>query len=203
MSSIEKTELRKKYKLLRDSVPNDKRHKLSQKIAENLFKTDFWKNIDCLTCFVSFGSEVETHSIISAALKQEKKIFVPKINLSTDEIEFFQITDFDKDLKMGSYGILEPSTTNISSVDSNIPNLHIIPGLVFDKNGFRIGYGKGYYDKFLKNVSPYAVKIALAFEFQIVEYLPHTTNDIPVDVLITENDILFIQEQEYFEDSEY
>ena len=133
--------------------------------------------------FVSFNSEVDTHDMIRNALKN-KTIIIPKV--AHHEIEPSFIIDFDN-LIPGKFGILEPIET-MKIAYKNI-DLILVPGIAFDKEGHRIGYGFGYYDKFLKKV-PKAIKIGLAFDFQIVDKIPREMHDVPVDLIVTEERVV-------------
>lgn len=189
-----KRELREDIKAKRDALDKASLHKLSDDIAINLYDTSFWKHNEWINCYISFASEVDTRNIIQKGLNDSKKICVPRINPETDNIELYQIMDLESDVQPGKYGILEPDIKKTEKVHNQIPVLHIVPGIVFDKNGGRIGYGKGYYDRFLKTINPYSVKLALAFEMQIADKIPSYENDIPVDVIVTEKSVIYLND---------
>ena len=133
--------------------------------------------------FVSFNSEVSTHQMIKEALKTKTAV-IPKV--VHHEIEPSVILDFDN-LVPGKFGILEPIET-MKIAYKNI-DLVLVPGIVFDKEGHRIGYGFGYYDKFLKKV-PKAIKIGLAFDFQIIDKIPTEIHDVLVDMIVSEKRVI-------------
>ena len=130
--------------------------------------------------FASFNSEVNTHDMIKKTFGK-KNIVIPKI--IQHEIEPSVIIDFDNLVPSGKFGILEPIEA-MKIAYKNI-DLVLVPGIAFDKEGHRIGYGFGYYDKFLKKV-PKAIKIGLCFDFQIVNKIPREEHDAPVDLIVTE-----------------
>ena len=158
--------------LLKDSILN-KRNSLSKekiignsiKIKNSLFNLQPYKEAKTPMFFVSFNSEVDTHDIIRESLGR-KTIVVPKV--VHHEIEPSVIIDFDN-LIEGKFGILEPIEA-MQIACKNI-DLVLVPGIAFDKEGHRIGYGFGYYDKFLRKV-PKAIKIGLCFDFQVVDNIP-------------------------------
>ena len=152
----------------------------SNKIKDNLFNLEDYNKSKTIMFFVSFNSEVNTHSMIRDALKN-KRVVVPKV--AHHEIEPSVIIDLDNLVESGKLGILEPIET-MKIASKNI-NLVLVPGIAFDKEGHRIGYGFGYYDKFLKKV-PKAIKIGLCFDFQVVDKIPRETHDVPVDFIVTE-----------------
>jgi len=167
----------------RNSLPKQEIIEKSRKIKGNLSNLDYYKKSKTIMFFVSFNSEVDTHDMIRDALKN-KPVVVPKV--AHHEIEPSLIIDFDN-LIPGKFGVLEPIET-MKIAYKNI-NLVLVPGIVFDKEGHRIGYGFGYYDKFLKKV-PKAIKIGLAFDFQVVDKIPKETHDVPVDLIVTEKRVV-------------
>ncbi|MBI2542481.1 5-formyltetrahydrofolate cyclo-ligase [Candidatus Woesearchaeota archaeon] len=155
----------------------------SEQIKKRLLGLEQYKNSKTIMFFVSFSSEVYTHSMIGDALKN-KTVVVPKV--MHHGIEPSVIIDFDS-LIQGKFGILEPIEA-MSIAYKNI-GLVLVPGIVFDKTGHRIGYGFGYYDRFLAKV-PKAIKIGLAFDFQLVDKIARETHDVPVDFIVTEERVV-------------
>ena len=168
----------------RNSLPKEEITEKSKKIENNLFNLSQFKKSKLAMFFVSFNSEVNTHEMIKKSL-QNKKVAVPKV--LQHEIEPSIILDVDSLVPSGKFGILEPIEA-MKIAYKNI-DLVLVPGIAFDNEGHRIGYGFGYYDKFLKKV-PKAVKIGLCFDFQIVDKIPHEEHDVAVDFVITEARVL-------------
>ena len=168
----------------RNSLSNDEILEKSDLIRKNLFNLQEYKKSETAMFFVSFGSEVNTHEMVKESLKT-KTIVVPKV--MHNEIEPSVIIDFDNLVPSGKFGILEP----IEAMKIAYKNIDIVlaPGIAFDKEGHRIGYGFGYYDKFLSKV-PKAVKIGLCFDFQVVEKVPKEEHDVPVDLIVTEKRVM-------------
>ena len=167
----------------RNSLSKEEILEKSNKIKNNLFSFNQYKKAKTIMFFVSFNSEVNTHEMIKDALKS-KTVVVPKV--VNHEIEPSIIIDFES-LVHGKFGVLEPIET-MRVAYKNI-ELVLVPGIVFDKRGHRIGYGYGYYDKFLKKV-PKAFKIGLAFDFQVIDKIPKEQYDMPVDLIITEERVI-------------
>jgi len=157
----------------------------SKLIKNNLLSLKEYKEAKTIMIYVSFGKEVETHNLIKEALKT-KTVLVPKVK--EDQIIACKINTLD-DLEQGAFGILEPKTS-VEFSKKKI-ELIILPGIVFDKLGNRIGYGKGFYDKFLKNIN--ATKIALAFDFKVLEQVPTRKYDIKMNIIVTEKNIIQIK----------
>lgn len=139
-------------------------------------------NAPVIYIYIDYHHEVSTRSIIETAWKLNKIVAAPKI--IDREMKFYQIHTFD-DLAPGTFGILEPLTNECIS---NNEGLMIMPGVVFDVNCHRIGYGKGFYDRYL-NRYPALDKIALAFDLQIVDQIETEPHDINPQFVITESQI--------------
>lgn len=142
----------------------------------------FFLNADTIFCYVDYNHEVDTHAIMETAWKLQKKVAVPKVN--GDSMEFYDIQSFSE-LEEGFFHILEPVTASIAD-DSSA--LVIMPGAAFDKKRNRIGYGKGYYDKYLQQHKNHRM-MAIAFDFQMVESIPADEFDIHPEIIITEEKI--------------
>ena len=180
---MKKEELRKKYINLRKSI-NNKEEK-SKIIASKLLSFDVLKNANVVAIYVSMEEEVSTHEIINYFLSMSKIVCVPLIKMD-GSMKFIRI-DSMKNLKENKFGILEPE--NDSVVIKNI-DIIIMPGVCFDRYGNRIGFGKGYYDRYLKD-NEKIIKIALAFSEQVIKDKIFSENhDIKYDYLITEKEII-------------
>lgn len=167
----------------RNSLSKDEIIEKSSLIKKNLFNLEQYKSSKTIMFFASFNSEVNTHDMIRNSLKN-KTVLIPKI--LNHQIEPSVIIDFDN-LIPAKFGIPEP--IELMKIAYKNISLVLVPGVVFDKEGHRIGYGFGFYDKFLAKV-PKAVKIGLCFDFQIVDKIPHETHDIPVDFIVTEKRVV-------------
>ena len=179
-----KNELKESILEKRNSLSQLEIIQKSNQIKNNLFNLEHYNKAKIVMFFVSFNSEVNTHEMIKEALKN-KIIVIPKV--AHHEIEPSVIIDFDNLVPSEKFDILEPIET-MKIAYKNI-NLVLAPGIVFDKQGHRIGYGFGYYDKFLKKV-PKAFKIGLAFDFQVVDKIPIEMHDVPVDMIVTEEGVI-------------
>lgn len=179
-----KNQLKKDILEKRNSLTKQEILEKSELIKNNLFRNKFYRESKSVMFFVSFNSEVYTHEMIKEALKS-KRVIVPKV--VEHEIEPSLIIDFDSMVSSGRFGILEPIEAMKVAYD-NI-DLVVVPGSVFDLNGHRIGFGLGFYDRFLHKVSR-SVKIGLAFDFQIVDKIPHEEHDVPVDFIVTDKRII-------------
>lgn len=177
-----KKALRKQVLEKRDLLKKEGVIEKSRLIKEKLFLMPEFINAKTIAICVSFNNEVFTHSMIKELLGK-KRILVPKVQ--NNEIIFSEINNFDE-LKPGKFNILEP--VNTKEVNNDEIDIIIVPGIVFDKKGHRIGYGYGMYDKLLKKIK--CTKIGLAFNFQIIDKIPKEDYDIAVDKVITEERVI-------------
>lgn len=169
---MNKNLLRKKYLELRKNCKSN-----SSAICKKLFSLPEFINAKTVFTYVSFGFEINTFNIIKKCLELGKKVAVPKCINSN--IEFYYINSL-KDLILGQYNILEP-TTSYKALDFN-NSICITPGVVFDKRGYRIGYGKGFYDRFFQKYTGF--KIGLCSKECCIEKIENDNFDIPVDIVI-------------------
>lgn len=188
----EKASLRKKLKAARASIPEEAKHSYDDLIFQNVVKTDAYKNCRELLIYVSGGIEVGTHDIIRQAFLDGKLVLVPRCVSGTNIMEFFRICSFD-DLEIGAYGILEPKQHCSEQTEFN-DAICIVPALAFEKNGYRIGFGKGYYDRFLKGFS--GPKLGICYEKFVIDDVYMEPHDIPVDLIVTEKKTLIIDKDE-------
>ena len=137
---------------------------------------------------VSFGSEVNTHEIIKKAIIDKKNIYVPKIDMKKKEMIAVKIHSLIE-LSVNNYGILEPINVDKDKIANDF-DIIVMPGVAFDENGNRIGYGGGYYDKYLEKNIFKAKKVALAYEEQILERIESDFHDIKVDFIINTKKII-------------
>jgi 5-formyltetrahydrofolate cyclo-ligase len=183
-----KAELRKELLSLRDSKTREFLHGKSLEIRKQLFSMPEFQKARKILFYVSFGSEVETLQTIREAIKMGKVVAVPSTDKKKHTMVASQVVDLDKELEEGSYGIPEPKKEFIRELPVEGFDMVVVPAVAFDKGGYRIGYGGGYYDRFLLKTN--ALKVGLAFDFQVVDSLPREEHDLPVDKIVTENHIL-------------
>jgi 5-formyltetrahydrofolate cyclo-ligase len=166
--------------LLRHMMPAEDRIKADRKITDSVLTKPEWKKAETVCLYMSTPDEVDTKPLLAAALSAGKTVVFPSIE--RDELVLHQIRSI-RDFTPGVYRILEPKKTT-PRVDTKSVDLCIVPGIVFDQDGYRLGHGKGYYDRLLSRVS--APKFGLAYEIQMVAKLDHTSYDVPMTVVVTE-----------------
>lgn len=197
----EKKLLRKEVISLRDALPKEEWQKKSSRIEEVFLTLPEYQSAEHLLCYADYRNEVKTRSLIVKSLQRGMHVYCPAVCGKTmDFYEIFSLSELD----FGYRGILEPkcrSLERIFSVPASGSVLMILPGAVFDKACHRIGYGGGYYDKYLaalmKDAGAAAEKpsaeiftAAAAFSFQVKEAIPYEEHDICPQIIITEKEIL-------------
>lgn len=183
-----KKQLRRKYKDIRLNMPPDEKQRLDRKIAGKVLDSWGFRENDTILTYVSTPIEVDTHEIIKKAWKQGKTLAVPRCIEGTRDMDFYIIRSYD-DLEKGTFGVMEPKPQLCEKLSDYNQGLCIVPALAFDKEGFRLGYGKGYYDRFLSAFKGNTVGICYA-ECLAETPLPHGRYDRKVSLLITENAML-------------
>lgn len=186
MNSQEKKNLRNKILFIRDSLEKEMKDAMDYDIYNNLINSQIYLKAKSIFIYLSFGSEINTKKIVIKALKDKKEVYIPKIYKEDKEdkvMKAVRLKSFN-DLKENSIGILEPIDDN-DYIDKKEIDLILVPGVVFDLNGNRIGYGGGYYDRYLQDIKEISNKVVLAYDLQIVESIKPEIHDISFDYIIT------------------
>ncbi len=172
--------LRASLKQRRAKISRSDRESHSKIIADRLFELTEIQNANVVFAYISYATEVMTHDILKILLADGKKVVVPKI-LSSKNMVAQHFVSWD-DLEPGTLGILTPKNGEVTHEPVDVA---ITPGLGFTEQGQRIGFGAGYYDRWFAT-HEVSLKVAIAFEDQIIESLPTEETDIPVDQILTE-----------------
>jgi len=179
-----KNSIRKKILALRDGMPDDERLLFSKNITDALLKMEQIQQAENILCFAGYKSEVSTTELIVSLLNGDKRVFLPRVD--GDEMEFYRIQGL-QDFEEGYKGILEPSMacTEVFRGPVSKETVMLMPGAVFAKDGSRIGYGKGFYDRYLAK-HDIMNRIALCFSSQLLESIPSDAHDKKASVIVTE-----------------
>jgi len=177
--NIQKAALRKHLLEKRDATSAELREISSERIHQNLKRITSFTNSQNIACYFPIGSEIDTHNIMLDMLEQDKNLLLPRI--VNNNLEFCIVPNLEK-LEKGSFEIMEPkdSCKKAEKIDCVL-----IPTVGVSKSGVRLGYGKGYYDRFLSLID--AVKISLTYSKQIVKSIPNDSHDIKIDWIVTED----------------
>lgn len=179
-----KKSIRKLVQERKDALSKDERQNLDNIIFDKVINSCAYKNSHTIFIFVSYNNEVDTHKIIKQALRDKKILCVPRIISKEEGMDIVQIKSFE-DLKEGAYGILEPDDSELKIEEKNI-DVSYLPGLAFDRRGGRVGYGGGFYDRFLLKTRKNSKKIGLAYKFQVFPEVPTEEHDVFIDGIITD-----------------
>ena len=160
----------------------------SKKIIASLEELPEVQQAQTLFVYVHFRSEVQTLPFIRRSIRAGKTVTVPLTLVQEKKLPAVRITDPDSELRPGYCGIPEPDPKLVQTgeTDPGTIDVVIVPGSVFDRRGGRLGYGGGYYDRFLVHAAPRATRVALAYELQVVDTLELQPHDQLMDRLITE-----------------
>lgn len=183
----EKHALRAECKNARRALTDGEKERLDRKIVNKFLNLFQYREAKVLLCYVSTEIEVETYKIMQNALECGKTVAVPRCIDGTREMDFYIITDFSQ-LESGAFGVLEPNPDVCEKLTDLSKGLCIVPALSYDLQGFRLGYGKGYYDRFLARFS--GETVGLIYENCLRQSLPHGKFDRRTEKIVTENRVI-------------
>ena len=213
---MDKKNLRKQMLLQRNNMPDTKCLKKSRHAARLLFKTASYKQAQNILVYMHYGSELQTVDIIRQAFEDHKHVFVPRVE--GKNMDFYEIHSM-ADCEEGFHGIPEPkmdcprlifdigdndTDDNVSGKDETGSygtnrvlakkdiTLMVLPGLAFDQKGHRLGYGGGYYDRYFERFGTDYTKVAVGYDFQLIDEVPYEPHDIPIDIFISDNRCIMI-----------
>ncbi len=177
-----KAVLRQKMKAKKRLLTKDEIAQKSHIICNKVMAMKAFLQSDRIYAYINYNQEVDLSEIIEYCWANKKKIMVPKVN--GDEMDFYVITSWN-DLAPGAYNIMEPTKEVEAQIDNEKNGFMILPGLIFDKLGHRIGYGKGFYDRYLAGCDS-IVKTAVGYEFQVLDEIWHDDNDVSMEYIVTD-----------------
>jgi 5-formyltetrahydrofolate cyclo-ligase len=182
---VPKTSIRKDMLSRRRHLAAETSMTWSLQAQERFLALPEFGDAGCIALYSPVLNEVFTENIFAEARRLGKQVAYPRV--TEDALEFVAVEDH-RDLEPGAFGILEPSSSG-KAVPVRI-DLLAVPGVAFDRSGHRLGYGKGFYDRALRALSPRALFVGLAFEMQLREALPAEGHDVRLDLLVTEEQVL-------------
>jgi len=182
----DKKAVRKRTLRAREELGTEVAQELSGRILRHLKELELFRNAKVIHTYVSTKpNEVDTRRLIQEVLRSGRRVAVPITNRLRKALDHSEILGLE-DLKPGTFGILEPATPR--PVDEALLDLVIVPVVAVDRHGNRVGFGGGYYDRFLKGV--HCPKVALAYSFQVLEEIPSAPGDERVDFIVTEDGVV-------------
>lgn len=184
-----KSAVRQRILKARNALPEEERRRRSRVIHDRLKTLPPFQEVTAALFYASFRNEVETEELIKAWLASRKVALLPVVISAEKALLLSRILSLDE-LHPGFRGIPEPREEHLRPVNIKEVELAVVPGVAFDLQGHRLGYGGGYYDRLFSLLPHSAWKIGLAFELQILPTLPASTHDIDVDAIVTEERII-------------
>lgn len=174
-----------------EALTSEERSALSKQIVRKVLDYHSWQQAKAIALYYAIRNEVDTLLLLKQGWSEGKEMFLPKCFPKERNMTFFKV-EHEGQLEVVYMNIPEPKPEECRELIDRELDLLIVPGLVFDRQGYRIGYGGGYYDRYLANVSPKVEKLSLAYSFQVMdeESLPREAFDIPVDTIITDREII-------------
>ena len=184
MKVLSKKELRHRLRSLRRSLPTREHQHLSKAIVENIKGLEPFKSARTILAFCPFDGEPDISPLLEEILKEGKDLLIPKVE--QESMKLCKIRSFDG-LALGSFCLLEP--TQCEEVEPDLVDFALVPGVAFDLKGYRLGMGKGFYDRILGRIRGF--KVGVAFSFQVFEEIPCDPWDRRVDAIATEETIIY------------
>lgn len=183
---MNKKELRKQMLQKRNRLEEEERKKADSAIRNAFLLSSYYQTCKSIFLYISYSSEVDTQEIIQTALADGKTVLVPLTDPVEKKMDAVPITDFKTQLCPSCYGILEPNFTSKTPYPPENIDLIVVPGVAFDRKGFRIGYGGGYYDRYLSQARN-AVTVGFAYEKSLLDEIPSESHDQRVQIILTES----------------
>lgn len=190
MLSRTKSELRREYTQIREAMDQSDVERLSEKIIDTVLKLPVFKKAKTVMVYLNFKNEVDSLRMIEESYKAGKKVVIPHCVKETMEIIPSELNDIETEIAKGKNGYLQTKKECVKPVPVEDIDLIIVPGIAFDKRCYRLGFGAGYYDRFLRKLNFEKPTIGLCYDFQIIHSIPTEPHDIPLDFIITEERIL-------------
>jgi 5-formyltetrahydrofolate cyclo-ligase len=189
-----KQSIRKRILSEREQLSLDLRARLSADIAGRLLQLPEYREASAVLSYMNFGTEFACDLFAARALADGRRLALPKVNRHTNRLDLYWVEDFENQLGPGLWGIREPVVERCKRLESpNEVEFALLPGVAFTREGARLGYGGGFYDKLLAHLDEgrqRPVLVAAAFSLQLVEQLPQEATDIKVERIVTERETI-------------
>ena len=185
---LQKTELRQRMRARRLALTPVEVRSRSEAIDALVMTLPAFTAARRILAYVSRGNEVMTHELIQRLLAAGREVGVPMFDAAREEYRASLVREFPADLQEGKLRILEPKPAAVRPVRMDYFEALLIPGLAFDERGHRLGRGKGYFDRMLEQTR--GVKIALAYDFEVLAEVPAAVHDVPMDFIVTETQVV-------------
>ncbi|MBF0185140.1 MAG: 5-formyltetrahydrofolate cyclo-ligase [Magnetococcales bacterium] len=198
MMEQDKELIRRRLRARRRALNSDMVQRHSAAICQRAQESDFFRQARSVALYLATDNEVDPSSLLHAASLAGKAIYLPVVDRQNHALQLVRYRPGDP-LRVGAYAIREPllpTTTEVERVEVTDLDILYLPLIAFDRTGWRLGYGGGYYDRLLGRLADEACKplrIGLAYHFQLVADLPHAAHDVPMDRIVTEQEEILRQ----------
>jgi 5-formyltetrahydrofolate cyclo-ligase len=182
---LEKQALRKRILDARAAIAPEERERLSRLITERILALPEVQRARCMLAYLSFGEELSTAHLIAGL--RDRRLVLPRIDRAAHRLDLYRVEDAATDTAPGVWGIREPDPDRCARADLSEIDLIVVPGVAFTAACARLGYGGGYYDELLSRWEHPPFRVAPAFDVQLVQAVPLTQTDLPVDAVITQS----------------
>jgi 5-formyltetrahydrofolate cyclo-ligase len=190
-----KLEIRKKLLALRKQLLPDTRAAYSAAITKSVLQLPEYRQAGVVLGYMNFGTEFASEHWIQQVLADGKKLALPRVNRHTNQLDLYWVDDLENQLESGLWGIREPVVERCDRLTMlNEVEFALLPGVAFTRDGARLGYGGGFYDKLLARMTHRPALVAAAFALQVVEQIPQEATDVKVELVITEQETIVCSE---------
>ena len=194
---ITKLGIRKKLLALREQLSPDIRAAWSEAISAHIVKLEIYRQASTILGYMNFGAEFASELWIQQVLADGKRLALPRVNRHTNQLDLYWVDDLENQLAAGLWGIREPIVERCERLNRlNEVEFVLLPGVAFTRDGARLGYGRGFYDKLLAHMTHQPALAAAAFALQIVEQIPQEVTDVKVGWIITEQETIACSAEE-------
>lgn len=187
-----KQSLRQSIIATRLKISEQDRHRLSQQITARITDLEAYQSAKIVLGYLNFGAEFSAEILLRQAIGDGKQVLLPKVNSATRQLDIYRVSDLERDVAPGLWNIREPLPERCTLVEDLARiDFILLPGVAFSRDGARLGYGGGFYDKLLARLTHQSALVAAAFAMQIVESIPQEVTDCKVECLVSECETVY------------
>ncbi len=174
----------------RAAIPGELRVQLSREITARLLELTPYRRARTVLGYMHFGAEFVSEPWLQQVLRDNKRLLLPKVNAARSDLDVYHVENVDMQLAPGAYGIREPLPERCMTASPVEADFVLLPGVAFARDGARLGYGGGFYDKLLARMTHHPALVAAAFAMQVIKGIPQEPTDRKVEWLVTENETI-------------
>jgi 5-formyltetrahydrofolate cyclo-ligase len=191
LPQMTKPDIRKKVLALREQLSPDMRTACSEAICARIAGMEIYRQANIVLGYMNFGTEFASELWIPQVLEDGKRLALPRVNRHTNQLDLYWVDDPENQLEPGLWGIREPVVERCERLNTlNEVEFALLPGVAFSRDGARLGYGGGFYDKLLARMTQRPALATAAFSLQIIEQIPQEPTDVKVGWIVTEQEMI-------------